>query len=31
MVLKYGADHRIQSVDIYWDRLIVNQQLGVSS
>jgi steroid delta-isomerase-like uncharacterized protein len=31
MVLKYGADHRIQSVDIYWDRVIVNQQLGISS
>ncbi len=29
MVLKYGADRRIQSVDIYWDRVIVNQQLGV--
>jgi steroid delta-isomerase-like uncharacterized protein len=30
MLIKYGADHRIRSVDIYWDRLLVNQQLGVS-
>jgi steroid delta-isomerase-like uncharacterized protein len=30
MVLKYGTDHKIRGVDIYWDRLIVNQQLGVS-
>jgi steroid delta-isomerase-like uncharacterized protein len=31
MILKYGPNHKIRSVDIYWDRLIVNQQLGVTS
>jgi steroid delta-isomerase-like uncharacterized protein len=30
MVLQYGTDHRIRKVDIYWDRVIVNQQLGIS-
>jgi steroid delta-isomerase-like uncharacterized protein len=29
MVLKYGADHKIKRVDIYWDRMLVNQQLGI--
>lgn len=31
MVIKYGPDHRIRSVDIYWDRLVVNQQLGLAN
>ena len=30
MVLKYGVDRKIRRVDIFWDRLVVNQQLGVS-
>jgi steroid delta-isomerase-like uncharacterized protein len=30
MVIKYGADHKIQNVDIYWDRLVVDQQLGIT-
>jgi len=29
MVLTYQPDHKIKQVDIYWDRLQVNQQLGV--
>jgi SnoaL-like polyketide cyclase len=29
MVLTYQSDHRISGVDIYWDRLTVDQQLGV--
>jgi predicted ester cyclase len=29
MLIKYGPDHRILSVDIFWDRLMVNQQLGI--
>lgn len=30
MVLTYDPTHRIKQVDIYWDRLLVNQQLGAS-
>jgi steroid delta-isomerase-like uncharacterized protein len=30
MLIKYGPDHKIRSVDIYWDRLVVDQQLGIS-
>ncbi len=29
MVLTYQPDHKIKQVDIYWDRLMVNQQLGL--
>jgi steroid delta-isomerase-like uncharacterized protein len=29
MVLTYQPDHHISGVDIYWDRLTVDQQLGV--
>lgn len=29
MLLAYTADHRISRVDIYWDRLTVDEQLGV--
>ena len=31
MLIKYGPDHKIRSVDIYWDRLVVNQQLGIKN
>jgi steroid delta-isomerase-like uncharacterized protein len=31
MILKYGVDHKIKHVDIYWDRVLVNQQLGIAS
>jgi steroid delta-isomerase-like uncharacterized protein len=30
MVLAYSPDHKIKQVDIYWDRLIVDQQLGIA-
>ncbi|TPK78117.1 ester cyclase [Mesorhizobium sp. B2-4-17] len=30
MRLKYAPDHRIQEVTIYWDRLTVDQQLGIA-
>ena len=30
MVLTYQPDHKIKQVDIYWDRLQVNQQLGLA-
>ena len=30
MVLTYQPDHKIKQVDIYWDRLMVNQQLGLA-
>lgn len=29
MLLAYTADHKISKVDIYWDRLTVDQQLDV--
>jgi steroid delta-isomerase-like uncharacterized protein len=29
MVLTYRPDHRISRLDIYWDRLMVDQQLGI--
>jgi steroid delta-isomerase-like uncharacterized protein len=29
MVLTYQPDHRISRLDIYWDRLMVDQQLGI--
>jgi predicted ester cyclase len=29
MVLTYRPDHKITRVDIYWDRLVVDQQLGI--
>jgi steroid delta-isomerase-like uncharacterized protein len=28
-VLTYRPDHKIARVDIYWDRLVVDQQLGI--
>ena len=31
MVLTYRPDHKIKQVDIYWDRLVVNEQLGIVS
>jgi steroid delta-isomerase-like uncharacterized protein len=31
MILKFGVDHKIKHVDIYWDRVLVNQQLGTAS
>jgi len=31
MVLTYAPDRRISRVDIYWDRLTVDQQLGVKA
>jgi steroid delta-isomerase-like uncharacterized protein len=31
MLIKYGPDHKIRSVDIFWDRLMVNQQLGIGA
>jgi len=30
MLIKYGTDHKILSVDIYWDRVVVDQQLGIT-
>jgi steroid delta-isomerase-like uncharacterized protein len=30
MVITYRPDHKITRIDIYWDRLIVNQQLGIA-
>ncbi|MDR6675211.1 ester cyclase [Xanthomonas sp. 1678] len=30
MLLHYRADHRIDEVTIYWDRLTVDQQLGIA-
>jgi steroid delta-isomerase-like uncharacterized protein len=30
MVLTYRSDHRISNLDIYWDRLVVDQQLGIT-
>jgi steroid delta-isomerase-like uncharacterized protein len=30
MVITYEPDHRIGSLDIYWDRLVVDQQLGIA-
>lgn len=30
MLLHYRADHRIDDVTIYWDRLTVDQQLGIT-
>jgi steroid delta-isomerase-like uncharacterized protein len=30
MVITYEPDHRIGGLDIYWDRLVVDQQLGIS-
>jgi steroid delta-isomerase-like uncharacterized protein len=30
MLLTYRADHRIKEVSIYWDRLVVDQQLGIT-
>ena len=31
MVLTYRPNHKIKQVDIYWDRLVVNEQLGIVS
>jgi hypothetical protein len=30
MGLEYAPDHRIRHVSIYWDRLIVDRQLGIA-
>jgi len=30
MVLDYAPDHRIRHVSIYWDRLVVDRQLGIA-
>jgi steroid delta-isomerase-like uncharacterized protein len=30
MVITYHPDHKIGNVDIYWDRLVVDQQLGIT-
>jgi len=29
MVITYGADHKIEHVSIYWDQLMVDEQLGI--
>jgi steroid delta-isomerase-like uncharacterized protein len=29
MVITYRPDHKITNLDIYWDRLVVDQQLGI--
>jgi steroid delta-isomerase-like uncharacterized protein len=30
MVITYRPDHKITNLDIYWDRLVVDQQLGIT-